>query len=66
MDLGIEGRTAAVAAASAGLGFASASALAAEGVRVAVCGRDRGRIDDAAARIGGDAIGVVTVAGTAT
>lgn len=64
MDLGIEGRTAAVAAASAGLGFASASALAAEGVRVAVCGRDRGRIDDAAARIGGDAIGVEVDVGT--
>jgi 3-oxoacyl-[acyl-carrier protein] reductase len=52
MDLGIAGRRAAVAAASGGLGFASAAALAAEGVHVAICGRDRGRIDDAAARIG--------------
>jgi 3-oxoacyl-[acyl-carrier protein] reductase len=53
MDLGIAGRTAAVAGASAGLGFAAAHALAAEGVRVAICGRDRERIDAAAARIDG-------------
>ncbi len=59
MELGLRGRTAAVAAASAGLGFASAAALAAEGVRVAVCSRDRGRVDDAVARIDGEAVGVV-------
>ena len=53
MDLGIAGRTAAVAGASSGLGFASARALAAEGVRVAICGRDRERIEAAAARIAG-------------
>jgi 3-oxoacyl-[acyl-carrier protein] reductase len=53
MDLGIAGRTAAVAGASSGLGFAAARALAAEGVKVAVCGRDRERIDAAAARIDG-------------
>jgi 3-oxoacyl-[acyl-carrier protein] reductase len=58
VDLGLDGRTAAVAAASAGLGFASAAALAAEGVRVAICGRDRARIDAAAAQIG-HAIGLV-------
>lgn len=49
MDLGIAGRTAAVAAASAGLGLASARALAADGVRVAICGRDQARLDDALA-----------------
>lgn len=53
MDLGIAGRTAAVAGASSGLGFASARALAAEGVKVAICGRDRERIEAAAARIDG-------------
>jgi 3-oxoacyl-[acyl-carrier protein] reductase len=53
MDLGIAGRTAAVAGASSGLGFASARALAAEGARVAICGRDRDRIEAAAARIDG-------------
>jgi 3-oxoacyl-[acyl-carrier protein] reductase len=53
MDLGLSGRTAAVAGASSGLGFASARALAAEGVRVAICGRDRARIEAAAGGIDG-------------
>ncbi len=52
MDLGISGKTAAVAASSTGLGFASAAVLVAEGVRVAICGRDKARIDEAAARLG--------------
>lgn len=59
MDLGIDGRRAAVAAASTGLGFASARALVAEGVRVAVCGRDRTRIDAAADRLGPNAVPLV-------
>jgi 3-oxoacyl-[acyl-carrier protein] reductase len=53
VDLGLAGRRAAVAGSSAGLGFASARALAAEGVRVALCGRDAGRLADAAAQIDG-------------
>jgi 3-oxoacyl-[acyl-carrier protein] reductase len=53
VDLGIAGRTAAVAAASAGLGLASARALAADGVRVAICGRDAARLDDAVASLPG-------------
>jgi len=40
MDLGLKGRSAAVAAASRGLGRATAIALAREGCLVAVCGRD--------------------------
>jgi 3-oxoacyl-[acyl-carrier protein] reductase len=59
MDLGISGRTAAVAAGSAGLGLGSAKALAADGVRVAICGRSPDRIDEAVAEIGGDAVGIV-------
>lgn len=59
MDLGISGKTAAVAAASTGLGFASAASLAAEGVRVAICSRDRSRIEAAAARIGPNAVPIV-------
>ncbi len=59
MDLGISGRRAAVAAGSAGLGLASARALAAEGVRVAICGRDRQRVDDAVATLGDGAVGLV-------
>jgi 3-oxoacyl-[acyl-carrier protein] reductase len=48
MDLGIAGRRAAVAAASAGLGLAVADALLAEGVVVAICGRDPDRLRAAA------------------
>lgn len=59
MDLGIAGRTAAVAGASAGLGLAAARALAAEGVRVAICGRDRTRLEEAARDIGDAAVPVV-------
>lgn len=47
MDLGISGRRAAVAASSGGLGLATAQALAADGVRVAICGRDQARLDAA-------------------
>ncbi len=56
MDLGISGRRAAVAAASRGLGFATAAALANEGVHVAMCSRTQDAIEDAAKRIGQDAI----------
>jgi 3-oxoacyl-[acyl-carrier protein] reductase len=59
MDLGIAGKRAAVAAASGGLGLASARGLAAEGVTVAICGRDQARVDAAAASIGDDCIGLV-------
>jgi 3-oxoacyl-[acyl-carrier protein] reductase len=65
MDLGISQRRAAVAAASTGLGFASAMALANEGVQVAICGRDEERITAAAARIGHGCIPLVHDVGTA-
>jgi 3-oxoacyl-[acyl-carrier protein] reductase len=61
MDLGIAGRCAAVAGASGGLGLACAQALAADGVRVALCGRDAARAEAAAQDIrdmGGDAVGL--------
>ena len=51
MELGLAGRRCAVAAASSGLGFAIAGALAAEGCRVALCSRDSGRAESAARRI---------------
>jgi 3-oxoacyl-[acyl-carrier protein] reductase len=54
MDLGIRGRRAAVAAATAGLGRASAEALVAEGAQVVLCGSDAGRAAAAAAEIGCD------------
>lgn len=59
MDLGLAGRRAAVAAASSGLGFEVARSLAQEGAHVAVCSRDRDRIDDAAARISNGALPLV-------
>jgi 3-oxoacyl-[acyl-carrier protein] reductase len=52
MDFGITGRRAAVAAASRGLGRACAEALAAEGARVAICGRDAARLEEVAAESG--------------
>jgi len=64
MDLGLEGRRAAVAAASAGLGYGSAAALAANGVAVAICGRDQAKVDAAAAAIGHGAVGLVADVGT--
>lgn len=60
------GRRAAVAAGTAGLGYASAKALADEGARVVVCGRDHVRLDDAVAQLGGDAVGVVADVSDAT
>jgi len=48
MDLDIEGRVAVVTASSRGLGRAVAEALAAEGVNLAICSRDKERIEDAA------------------
>lgn len=59
MDLGIEGRRAVVAAGSAGLGLATAQALVAEGVRVAICGRDGDRLASAVEQLGPSAVGVV-------
>ena len=51
MDLGLAGKRAAVAASSAGLGLGVARALAAEGARVALCGRDPQRLEWAMDRL---------------
>jgi 3-oxoacyl-[acyl-carrier protein] reductase len=51
MDLGIAGRTAIVCGASKGLGFASALALAREGVELVITGRNAAALEAAAARI---------------
>lgn len=53
MDLGLQGRRAAVAAGSSGLGLGVARALAAEGARVMICGRDADRLAAAAATVPG-------------
>lgn len=62
MNLGLEGKLALVTAATGGLGFATAQALAAEGVQVVLCGRDEGRVQDAVRQLehsGGRAAGFV-------
>ncbi len=51
MELGITGRRAVVAASSAGLGFEAARALAAEGARVVISGRDPDRLAGASAKL---------------
>jgi 3-oxoacyl-[acyl-carrier protein] reductase len=56
MDLGLRGRTAIVCGASSGMGLASAEALAAEGVNVAMFARRRDVLEREADRIGGLAV----------
>jgi 3-oxoacyl-[acyl-carrier protein] reductase len=48
LDLGLQGRVAAVTGASHGLGYAIADALLAEGCRVGICARDETRLETAA------------------
>lgn len=51
MDLGLTNRVALVAAASRGIGFATARELAREGARVFLCSRDGNRASEAAEKI---------------
>jgi len=55
VNLGLNGRVAMVAAASKGIGLAVAKALAAEGCKVSICGRNRPQLETALAEIGGTA-----------
>lgn len=59
MDLGIQGKKAAVAAASTGLGFGCARALLEDGAEVAICSRSEERIREAAAELGAGAVPIV-------
>lgn len=61
MDLGIEGRRAVVAASSAGLGLAAARALAGEGARVVINGRDPDRLGEAERALRDEGADVVAV-----
>ena len=51
MDLQLRDTVAIVTGSSRGLGLASAAALAAEGARVVICGRDRGRLEAASVQV---------------
>jgi len=51
MDLGLKGKIAVVTGSTAGIGFAIANTLAAEGARVIVNGRTQGRVDSAIEKI---------------
>jgi 3-oxoacyl-[acyl-carrier protein] reductase len=59
MDLGLADRVYVLTGASRGLGFATAECLVADGARVVISARDRSTVDNAAARLGPNAIGVV-------
>jgi 3-oxoacyl-[acyl-carrier protein] reductase len=59
MDLGIAGRSAIVCGASAGLGRATATALAADGVKVLIAARNEDRLRAAAAEIAAETGGEV-------
>ena len=61
MDLGIAGKVALVTASSKGLGLASARALAADGARVVICGRDGDTLSAAEASLRADGAEVLAV-----
>jgi 3-oxoacyl-[acyl-carrier protein] reductase len=60
MDLQLTGKVAVITGGSAGIGLAVAHGLAAEGVNLALCGRDEDRLRSAAAELPG--VRVLTVA----
>jgi NAD(P)-dependent dehydrogenase (short-subunit alcohol dehydrogenase family) len=61
MDLGLRGKVAIITGGSDGLGLATARRLAAEGAAVAICGRDRTRLKEAAEKVRVDGGAVLEV-----
>jgi 3-oxoacyl-[acyl-carrier protein] reductase len=51
MDLGITGKTAIICAASKGLGYGCAEALAEAGANVVICARSEGPLEEAAEKL---------------
>ena len=69
MDLGLKGKTAVVSGSTAGIGFAIAAALAAEGARVVINGRTEARVTAALEKIhkhveSADLLGIAADLGT--
>ncbi len=64
MDLQIKDKIAFISGSTAGIGFATAQALAAEGARVVINGRTQARVDEAVKAIGGNASGIAADLGT--
>jgi 3-oxoacyl-[acyl-carrier protein] reductase len=62
MDLGIKGKTAIVCAASKGLGFGCAEALAKEGVNLVICARTPEPLDEAANKLRKHGVTVTAIA----
>jgi 3-oxoacyl-[acyl-carrier protein] reductase len=59
MDLGIRGKVALVTGASGGLGLATATVLAREGVRLAIAARGEEKLHKASETIGGDILALI-------
>lgn len=58
MNIDLTGKTALVTGSTQGIGLAIAQGLASSGARVVINGRSRDRVDEAVAKIDGDAVGV--------
>jgi 3-oxoacyl-[acyl-carrier protein] reductase len=52
MDLGLSGKTALITGGTSGIGLTIAWRLGEEGCRIAICGRDRGKLDKVVATLG--------------
>lgn len=62
MNLGLAGKVVVVTGSSASIGYAAACEFAREGAHVVICGRDKARLEAAAAAIPGSAASVKAVA----
>ena len=52
----LQGKTALITGGNSGIGLAAARLMLAQGARVAITGRDRAKLDEAATELGGDVL----------